>query len=289
MVTTPWWILALLVQLTLIGLFVAVFFFYRTGKSKATLAEMQQRLQQHLTQATAHKLKIAEMELQLESLQAFEEMYFELQEQHGKLQAVQDEFTEKANALLSDEDQAKLQNTLQQLQLEKDKLEQKLKSVDSALHEILSKQHFPPEQLETAGKAALAAADQVEQEVKAISDVIEQQQRLITELNTRVNTLQLEVDAKQQLEAAIEQLRQQNREMGGVVEDLRQQNQALRKQIQAMEVKERSTDNHLADEVKRLQQALTEKETAYAALHKQFVAIEAEYQKIYAKTHKLQA
>jgi chromosome segregation ATPase len=289
MVSTPWWILAMLVQFTLIGVFVAVFYFYKSSQAKAALAAMQQRMQQQLAQVTEHKLKIAEMELQLESLDAFQEMYFELQEQHAKLQAAHDEYTRQANELLSDEDQTKLQTTLHQLQTEKEKLEHKLKEVGDALQRILAKQHFPPEQLEAAGKAALAAVDEVEMEVRAISDVIEQQQRLIEQLNQQVNSLQLEADAKQTLEAAIAHLRQQNQEMGSVVEELKQQNGELREQVQAMEVKERADGNHLADEVKLLQHALTEKENAYAELYKQFVAIEAEYQKIYAKTHKIQA
>jgi chromosome segregation ATPase len=289
MVTTPWWILATLVQLTLIGLLVAAYYFHKTGKAKAALAAMQQRLQQHLTQATEHKLKIAEMELQLESLDAFQEMYFELQDQHEKLQSLHEEFTSKANALLSDDDQTKLQHTLQQLQSEKEKLELKLKEVGGALQQILAKQHFAPDQLEAAGRAALAAVDEVEKEVRAIGNVIEQQQRLIEQLHQQIGTLQIEVDAKQTLETAIDQLRQQNNEMGGVVEELKQENQNLHAQIQAMEVKERAGGSHLADEVKCLQQALTEKEQAYAELYKEYVAIEAEYQKIYAKTHKIQA
>lgn len=277
------------VQLTLIGLFVAAYYFHKTSKAKAALAALQQRLQQHLAQATEHKLKIAEMELQLESLDAFQEMYFELQDQHEKLQSLHAEFTSKANALLSDDDQTKLQHTLQQLQSEKEKLELKLKEVGDALQQILAKQHFAPEQLEAAGRAALAAVDEVEKEVRAIGSVIEQQQRLIEHLHQQVGTLQIEVDAKQALEQTIGQLRQQNNEMGGVVEELKQQNQNLHKQIKAMEVKERAGGSHLADEVKRLQQALAEKEQAYAELYKQYVAIEAEYQKIYAKTHKIQA
>ena len=285
MVSTPWWILAMLAQATLIGVFVAVVYFYKAGQAKAALLTVQQRMQQQLAQTTEHKLKIAEMELQLESLDAFQEMYFELQEQHTQLQAAYDEFARHANALLSDEDQT----TLQQLQTEKEKLEHKLKEVGDALQQILVKQHFPPEQLEAAGKAALAAVDEVEVEVRAIGDVIEHQQRLIEQLNEQVTSLQLEVDAKQTLEAAIAQLRQQNQEMGGVVAELKQQNGGLRDQVQAMEVKERADGNHLAGEVKLLQQALAEKENAYAELYKQFVAIEAEYQKIYAKTHKIQA
>ena len=289
MVTTPWWILALLVQITLIGVFVAALYYVKTGKAKIALAASQQLLQQHLAQATEHKLKIAEMELQLESLDAFQEMYFELQEQHEKLENMHDDFTRQANELLSDEDQAKLQSTLQQLQTEKEKLEQKLKEVGDALQQILAKQHFAPGQLEVAGKAALAAADEVEKEVRAVSDVIEHQQYLIEQLNQQVSTLQLEADARQALEAAIAQLRHQNQEMGGVLEELKVQNGTLREQIQAMEIKERADGNHLADEVKRLQHALSEKEQAYAKLHKEYVAIEDEYQKIYAQKHKIQA
>lgn len=289
MVLTPWWILAGLAQVALIGVFVAVYYFFKAGQARAALLAIQQRMQQQLAQITESKLKIAEMELQLESLDAFQEMYFELQDQHEKLQAVHDEFTHHANALLSEADQAKLQSTLQQLQTEKDQLELKLKTLGQALHQILAKQHFPPEHLDVAGKAALAAVDEVEVEVRAIGGVIEQQQRLIEQLNQQVSALQLEVDSRQTLEAAIAQLQQQNQDMGRVVEQLQQQNGELRVQVQAMEVKERADGNHLAEEVRQLQQALTEKENAYAELYKQFVAIEAEYQKIYAKTHKIQA
>ena len=289
MVSTPWWILALLVQITLVGVFVAVIYYLKAGKTNMAAVVNQQRMQQQLAQATKLKLKIAEMELQLESIDAFQEMYFELQQQHDKLQSLHNEFTRQANELLSDEDQAKLQGTLQQLQHEKTQLEQKLKGVGDALQQILAKQHFAPEQLEAAGKAALAAADEVDQEVSAISDVIERQQQLIAQLHQQVNSLQLEVDAKQSLESAIGQLQQQNQDMGSVLVQLKQQNGGLREQIQAMEVKERADGNHLADEVKRLQQLLAEKEQAYAELYKQYTAIEDEYQRIYAKTHKIQA
>jgi uncharacterized protein YoxC len=289
MVSTPWWILALLVQLTLIGLFVAVFYFLKLGKSKAALTALQQRLQQQLAQATEHKLKIAEMELQLESLDTFQEMYFELQAQHENLKTAQEEFSSKANELLSDDDQAKLQTTLQQLQTEKEKLEQKLKEVGDSLQQILAKQHFAPAQLEAASKAALAAVNEVEHEIQAIGNVIEQQQRLIEQLNHQVSSLQLEVDTKQDLEKVIAQLRQQNQEMGGMVNELTEQNQALQQQVRAMHVKERTSDSYPGEELKRVQHALDEKEKAYAELYKQFVAIEAEYQKIYAKTHKIQA
>lgn len=289
MVTTPWWILALLAQITLVGVFVAALYYVKSAKAKIALAASQQRLQQHLSQATGHKLKIAEMELQLESLDAFQGMYFELQEQHEKLQSLHDEFSRHANELLSDEDQVKLQSTLQQLQTEKAQLEQKLKHIGDALQQILAKQHFAPEQLGAAGKAALAAADEMEKEVRAISDVIEHQQHLIEQLTQQIDTLQLEVDARQALEAAIAQLRHQNQEMGGVLDELKAQNGTLREQIQAMEIKERADGNHLVDEVERLQHALTEKEQAYAKLYKEYVAIEAEYQKIYAQKHKIQA
>lgn len=289
MVSTPWWMLALLVQITLIGVFVAALFYFKTGKAKLALAVSRERLQQHLAQATEHKLKIAEMELQLESLEAFQEMYAELQEQHAKLQTLHNEFTREANELLSDEDQATLQNTLQQLQTEKALLEQKLKDVGDALQKILANQHFAPSQLAAAGKAALAAADEVEKEVSAISEVIEHQQLLIAQLNQQVNNLQLEVDTKAALQTTMGQLQQQNQEMHGVLDELKQQNQALHTQIQAMEVKERADGNHLADEVKRLQQALAEKEQAYHDLHKLHAALETEYQRIYAKTHKIQA
>ena len=289
MVSMPWWILALLVQLTLVGVFVAVFYYFQSGKVKVALLAAQQRLQQQLALTTEHKLKIAEMELQLESLDAFQEMYFELQEQHEKLQLLHDEFASKANELLSEEDRATLQTTLAQLQTEKEKLEQKLKQVGEALQRILAKQHFPPEQLEAAGKAAQAAIDGVEIEVRAIGDVIEQQQRLIEQLHGQVSNLQVELDARQTLERTVSQLRDQNQEMGGVVEELKKQNQHLREQVHAMEVKERASDSHLAEQLKQLQQELVGKENAYAELYKQYVAIEAEYQKIYAKTHKIQA
>ena len=289
MVSTPWWMLALLVQITLIGVFVAAIFYVKAGKAKSALTASQQRLQQHLAQATEHKLKIAEMELQLESLEAFQEMYAELQAQYAELQHLHNEFTRRANELLSDEDQATLHKTLQQLQTEKQQLEQKLKDVGDALQKILAKQHFAPWQLAAASQAALAAADEVEQEVSAISDVIERQQQLIAKLNQQVSNLQLEVDSKSALQATLDQLQQQNREMHGVVEELQQQNQVLHKQIQAMQVKERADGNHLADEVKQLQQTLAEKEQAYRDLHKLYAALETEYQRIYAKTHKIQA
>jgi hypothetical protein len=73
-----------------------------------------------------------------------------------------------------------------------------------------------------------------------------------------------------------------------VLGELNQQNHALSEQVQAMEVKERTIESDLADEMKRVQQALEDKEQAYAELYKKYVAIEAEYQKIYAKTHKIQ-
>jgi chromosome segregation ATPase len=289
MVSTPWWILALLVQISLIGIFVAVLYYVRTAKAYSSLAASQQRLQQQLAQATEHKLKIAEMELQLESLETFQELYTELQEQHQTLQKLHDEFADKANAMLSEDDRAALHTTLQQLQDEKARLEQKLKSVGASLQEILVKQHFVPAQLEAAGKAAMAAADEVEKEVSAIGGVIEQQRLLIMQLNQQVSSLQLEVDAKQSMQTTLGQLQAQNRQMSEVQEELKVQNRELREQIQAMEVKERADGRYLTEELARLQQALSEKEQMYRELHKQHVALEAEYQRIYAKSQKIQA
>jgi len=56
-----------------------------------------------------------------------------------------------------------------------------------------------------------------------------------------------------------------------------------------MEVKERSDGSDLEEELKQRCKALADKEQVYAELLKAYLAIEAVYQKIYAKTHKIQA
>lgn len=285
----PWWALAILVQISIVGIVVAGVFYLKSKQAGTALAKVQARLQQQLEQATMHKHKIAEMELQLESLDAFQEMYFELQEQHEKLTVAHEEFSSKANELLSDEDQAKLQTTLYQLQVERDKLEQKLQKVGASLQHILEKQNFSPTEQDAAGKAAQAAVDEVDNEIQAIGDVIEQQQRLIEELKQRLASLQIEVDGKQELEAMIAQLKQQNGQMGATLADMQQQNQALSQQVAAMQVSQRAADSEAIEQVKQLQHALDEKEKAYDALYKKYTAIEAEYQNIYAKTQKIRA
>lgn len=287
-VTTPWWVLVALVQINVVVIIVAILFYSKFKHASSALVDEQARMRQQIDQATTHKLKIAEMELQLESLDAFQEMYFELQSQHEKLQAAHEEFTAKASELLSDEDQAKLQTILYELRVEKDKLEQKLQKVGSSLQHILDKQQRLREgETDSSAKAVYAAVDEVDNEIQAIGDVIEQQQQLIDQLNQQLASMQLEIAAKQQLEAMIAPLQQQNAQLGEVVAGLNQQNQRLKLDLKTMEAEGRAVGSDFADELQRLQQALEDKEQAYDALYKKYVAIEAEYQNIYAKTNKV--
>jgi len=148
---------------------------------------------------------------------------------------------------------------------------------------------FPLTSLESASKAALAAVDEVERGVQIIGNVIEQHQHLIGQLHQQISRLQLEVDTKRKLEQTIAQLRQQVQEMSGVTEVLKSQNCSLPGLVCAVKVKERSGGSGLEEELKQLRKALANKEQAYAKLHKACLAIAAAYQKIYAKTHKIQA
>lgn len=288
MIETPLWFLIALVQFGIFMLAGAAVFWVKYRKADRCATQLGARLQQQAGQSTTHKLRIAELEVQLESLNSFEEMYFELEAEHRKLQVLQDEFQQQACALLCDEDQARLKQSLDELQGQKQLLENKLKSVQDALEEILTKQ-ADSENAALSGVDVLNTSARVEAEINAIRDVITHQKELITHLNEQVNHLQIEVSDKQQLVALLQRLEAQNQSMTASLAGMQAENTRLKEQVRGLQVQERAQINDNAQEVQQLREALAQRDAAYAELEKRYITIETEYQRIYAKTQKLQA
>lgn len=288
MIETPLWFLITLVQFGIFMLAGAVVFWVKYRKADRCAKQLGARLLQQVGQSTTHKLRIAELEVQLESLNTFEAMYFELEAEHRKLQVLQDEFQQQACALLCDADQARLKQSLDELQGQKQLLENKLKSVQDALEEILAKQ-ADSENAALSGVDVLNTSARVEAEINAIRDVITHQKELITHLNAQVNHLQIEVSDKQQLEALLQSLEAQNQSMTASLAGMQAENTRLKDQVRGLQVQERAQINDNAQEMQQLREALAQRDAAYAELEKRYITIETEYQRIYAKTQNLQA
>ncbi len=140
------------------------------------------------------------------------------------------------------------------------------------------KQHPAGDESKTADTSS---TDHVEQ----MREVLDKQDKQISELEKTIDDMELEVEQAQKLKLTIESFTRTSQEMMGCIAILEDENDHLKEALQAAEGGEGGDAAELQEKVKTLEEEVIKKDVEYAKLQDEYSAIEKEYLAMYEAMH----
>lgn len=231
------------------------------------------------------RLQITGYEKRLANLEKFRELFFDmkarLSDSHARTDQLQ---VEVSRAVPEDEQSPELKKLLSELESENRQLNEQLEHVEDVFTNILKQTSEPVAAVEEGIAGAVSGIDR---DVERIRSIISSQEKRIGELSTLIEEKEMALADKQEVERALEELRESGKEMESVIEVIEEENSFLQQQISMLLQQELEKDTALEQQVGELSKQLEEARAEHANLTDKFAVMEKEYLQMYEENREL--
>ncbi len=244
------------------------------GPRSAVLESLQ-------TQIDAYKTRIA-------NLEQFKDRFFELKARLADSHALNEQVhTEVEKIIPAAEQPPELADAMARLRQENKDLSGELAQVEEEFAALMRNVQAAEARKSEASDGVNQASGQIERSLDRVKQILVTKEEQISALQGLVNELQLELKEKERLQAAIDDLAAQNRELDNVVTILQDENNFLQEQISVLLRQELDKEEKQVRRIQGLQEELDEQMRAFAELEKKYAAMEQEYLAMYEENQQL--
>ncbi len=233
------------------------------------------------TQIDAYKARIA-------NLEQFKDRFFELKAKLADSHALNEQVhTEVEKIIPAAEQPPELAGAMARLRQENSDLTAELARVEEEFAALMRNAQAAETRQNATNADLNQASGQLERSLDRVKQILVTKEEQISALQGLVNELQLELKEKERLQAAIDDLAAQNKELDNVVTILQDENNFLQQQISALLKEELEKEEKQVRRIQGLQEELDEQIRAFAELEKKYAAMEQEYLAMYEENQQL--
>ncbi|RRQ21270.1 coiled-coil domain-containing protein [Thiohalobacter thiocyanaticus] len=229
--------------------------------------------------------RVEQYDSRVANLETFKGMFFELKQKLSDSQELNLQVHEEITRTIPVEMQSpEMQDMLERLREENSSMGEMLEYVDKQLRSIMlqagvpNRSGMPPQ---TTGKTNADSMSNmvmhIESEMAQVRDIIAGQKSRINELTLQIDSLQLELNDKNRLKQALQQLGRKNADMNQAMDRLEQENRFLQEHISTLHSQELLITEQNREKLKEFENQLLLKEKKINELERRHAEMEAQY------------
>lgn len=229
--------------------------------------------------------RVEQYDSRVTNLETFKGMFFELKQKLSDSQELNLQVHEEITRTIPVEMQSpEMQGMLERLREENSSMGEMLEYVDKQLRSIMlqagvpNRSGMPPQTQGKAGADGMSSmVMHIESEMAQVRDIIAGQKSRINELTLQIDSLQLELNDKNRLKQALQQLGKKNADMSQAMERLEQENRFLQEHISTLHSQELLITEQSREKLKEFENQLLLKEKKINELERKYAEMEAQY------------
>lgn len=229
--------------------------------------------------------RVEQYDSRVANLETFKGMFFELKQKLSDSQELNLQVHEEITRTIPVEMQSpEMQGMLERLREENSSMGEMLEYVDKQLRSIMLQAGVPNRSGMPSQSSGKAGADSmssmvmhIESEMAQVRDIIAGQKSRINELTLQIDSLQLELNDKNRLRQALQQLGKKNADMAQAMERLEQENRFLQEHISTLHSQELLITEQSREKLREFENQLLLKEKKINELERKYAEMEAQY------------
>ncbi|BCO31582.1 hypothetical protein TspCOW1_16850 [Thiohalobacter sp. COW1] len=231
----------------------------------------------------------------VENLETFKTMFFDLKQKLSDSQELNLQVHEEITRTIPVEMQSpEMQQMLERLRAENISMGEMLEHVDKQLRSIMlqagvsNRSGLPPRPEDKGAVESMSdMVMHIESEMAQVRDIIVGQKSRINELMLEIDSLQLELNDKNRLRQALQQLARKNADMAQTMDRLEQENRFLQEHISILHSQELFAAEQSSEKIREFENQLLAKEKALNALERKYAAMEEQYLSVFNENERL--